>query len=431
MSTSPIENASFTFPHSLFVINMTEKIKQKIVTSLLKEYYLFFRSEKIDISEENLLTLLNTSFNNAVASFNKLKSPKICNNLETYVKFWLREELQIYYQTKSLIKINSKNPLDKKDEFLEVVKKFLFLLPKEDLASLQRKLFWESSFEKRQKIYKRYQPLLNKLKNPFAEMISSRNTFAQKQDYTNFIDLKIQKDKISLNEYKYFLKNINKVIKYLNSQLPEVKNLPNWFYDPLNQPCLLCKIPLKDLETPEDTIIFVTKLYPQIKPFIPKIHLFFGEGANMRYLKEQDIFSVNIRKNVNKRHQMLDLIHELGHVVYLIDGFAHHEDLLSYGHYVFEKEALKIVLKILNSLSPQLLRAYYLDLLLILHRSLFELAIYQKPKQDYDLLYAQLFNQCVTGATQKNNSLYLLDERIIFRPLSSLKTAVAIGNLFG
>jgi len=406
-----------------------KKIKEKIIPSLVKEYYSLFNAEKKNISREDLLILANSSFDKAVANFTKLKSPKICGDLETYVNFWLREEFEIYFQSKSLKKINLKKTEGKRDEHLEAMKNFLSLLPLESLNLKNKQLFGESSFEKRRKIYKQSFPLLKKLKKPFVKLVKSRDMFAKKQGYIDFLDLKTKKDKIPLKEYKFFLKNTDKVIKYLNSQLPEVKNLPDWFYDPLNQPCLLCKIPFKDFETPQEIMEYIEKLYPQLKPFLQKISLSYGEGANMRYLKEQDIFSVSIRKDVNKRHQMIDLIHELGHVIYFVDGFDNNLDILKQGSYTAEKAAIKTVLKTLNSFNPLLLHAYYLDLLLVIHRTLFELEIHKNPNQDYDLLYARLFNKCVLGASQKENPLYLLDERIVFQPLTSLQSAVAITNL--
>jgi hypothetical protein len=406
-----------------------ENIKKKIVPSLIKEYSLLFQSEKVKIPRKDLMSLANISIDKAVINFNKLKSPKICSDLETYVNFWLREEFEIFYLEKSIKKINFNNPADKKDEYLVAMRNIISLLSPESINLKYQQLFGQSSFENRRKIFHQYEPLLKKLKKPFAELVKSRNFFAKKQGYKDFLSLKIQKDKIPLGEYKFFLKNVSEVIKFLNSQLPEVKNLPDWFYDPLNQPCLLCKIPFKDFETPEEIIKYVVKLYPQLKLHVPKIRLSYGEGANMRYLKEQDIFSVNIRKNINKRHQMVDVIHELGHVIYFIDGFTENEDLLKQGSYVAEKAAIKMVLKTLNSLNPLLLHAYYLDLLLVIYRTLFELETLKNPNQNYDLLYAKLFNKCVIKTSQKSNPLYLLDERIIFQPLTSLKTAVAIVNL--
>lgn len=405
--------------------------KEKIVPSLVEEYYSLFSPHKIKVSRKDLLTLANSSFDNAVINFKKLKSPKICGNLEAYILFWLREEFEIFYQSKSQIKINLKKPLNKKDNYLLAMRNFLSLLPKESLSSLQRQLFGESSFKKRQKIYRQYQPLFNKLKSPFANVVKSRNLFAKKQGFSDFIDLKKQRDKIPQKEYDFFLKHVDEVISYLNSHLPVLKNLPDWFYDPLNQPCLLCKIPFRDFETPKEVIEYIVKLYPRLKLYIPKIRLSYGQGTGMRYLKEQDFFSISIHKTVNKRHQMIELIHELGHVIYFIDGFTNNEDLLGQGSYAAEKAAIKFVFGALQSLNPNLLQAYYLDLLLIIHRSLFELAIHQKPKQNYELLYAKLFNKCIHKASGKSSPLYLFDERIILQPLTSLPSAVAIVNLLG
>lgn len=377
-------------------------IKKTVIPKLIEKYRVLLQAEKVDVPENELLVLANSIFDKAVISFNNLKSPKVCENESAYLLFWLEEEFNIFFQKKALKKAGSE------------IKDYFAILPLKLFAEKERQLFGIKPFEERKKTYRKYQPMIKALHKPFENLIKSRNIIT---------------NGIPDEDFNRFLKNSDRVIDYLYSNLPKVKNLPEWFFDQLNKPCLLCLIPFKDLKVPEDVIDFVTKKYPELKLISSKIHFIYTDRSYTRYVKESDTFEVSINKNVNIRHQMVILVHELGHVISFLQSFKRSENILGLGKYTAEKRAIKIELEILNLIDPKILKAYYLDLLLVLHRSLFELAIYEKPKQNYDFLYAKLFNKCFPETNQKTNPFYLLDETIIARPFSSLPYAVASVNI--
>lgn len=405
-----------------------EKIRKDIILPISKEYYSLFRSERVDLSSCDLNKLINHSFKDAIDSFHKLDLSKTyC--LSAYVAYWIREELIKVFTIKTLRKVSWREGDPGESQDLKTIKNFFSILPPGSFVSLSQRLFRAGSLAKRKNIFRQYQRLFDKLRKPFEDLVGWRNVFAQKREYPNYISYMRQKDKIENEEYELFIKNVDQIISYCYAQLPKVENLPCWFYSQYNQPCFLCLMPFpKELST-EKVLDIVAGLYPQLKSFLPKVRIVYTDKARTLYIKEDDLFEVSIRKNVNQRHQMIDLVHELGHVIYFIDSFTNNVDIMKCGKYVAEKAALRVAFRVLNSIDPKILKAYCADLLQVIHRSLFELAIYFEPMQDYDRLYARLFRKCFPCSSQRSNPLYLLDEHIVEQPLTSLAFTVASVNL--
>lgn len=405
-----------------------EKIKEAIILPISKEYYSLFHKEGVDISSDDLNKLINRSFKNAVNNFHKLNLSKTYY-LSAYVAYWIREELIKVFIIKTSRKVSLREDNPRESQDLKAIRNFFSLLPLGSSAFMEQRLFKSPSLVKRKNIFGQYQKLFDKLRKPFEDLVGWRNILVQKKRYPNYISYIRQKDQIPNEEYELFIKSVDQIISYCYAQLPKVENLPCWFYSQYNQPCFLCLMPFpKELST-EKVLDIVVGLYPQLKAFLPKIRIIYTNKARTRYLKENDLFKMSIRKNVNQRHQMIDLVHELGHVIYFIDSFANNVDILKCGKYIAEKAALRVVFKVLNSIDPRILKAYYADLLQVIRRSLFELAIYTEPIQNYDFLYARLFRKCFPCSSQRSNPLYLLDERIVEQPLTSLPFTVASVNL--
>jgi hypothetical protein len=120
-------------------------------------------------------------------------------------------------------------------------------------------------------------------------------------------------------------------------------------------------------------------------------------------------------------------------VISFLRNFKKGVDPLTRGKYLLEKDALKIELalnQVLQKRSFQLPGAYFGNALLNFRRVLFEIGLFENPKQNLSKLYAETFNRCFKGAKQKSNPLYLLDKRIAMKPLSSLPYTIASSELF-
>jgi len=408
--------------------SLIEIIKETTILPIYKEYLSLFQSEGVNISSDDLNKLINSHFKNAVDNFDKLNlSGTYC--LPAYVAYWIREELTKVFIIKTSQKVNWRKDNSREIQDLKAIKNFFSILPPGSFASMEQRLFRAGSLANRKKVFREYRPILDKLKKPFADFVEWRNIFAQKKGFPNYIFFIRQKDRIPNEEYELFIKNVDRVISYCYGQLPKVENLTDWFYSRYNQLCFLCLVPFPDCLEKDKIINIVAGLYPQLKPFLPKIRIILDDGASFRYLKENDLFKVSIRKDVNKRHQMMSLVHELGHVINFIDSFTKDVDILKCGRYVAEKTAISMELNILNTIDPTILKTHYADLLQVIRRALFELAIYTNPKQNYERLYARLFRKCFPCSSQRSNPLYLLDKGIVEQPIASLVYTVAGVNL--
>jgi len=98
---------------------------------------------------------------------------------------------------------------------------------------------------------------------------------------------------------------------------------------------------------------------------------------------------------------------------------------LEIGKYKEEKSAAKIELETLSTISPDVYKARSGNILFIFQRVLFELAVYDNPKQSLSQLYANMLSRCFLKPNQKENHAYLLDDALILKPLSSLALAIA------
>jgi len=121
----------------------------------------------------------------------------------------------------------------------------------------------------------------------------------------------------------------------------------------------------------------------------------------------------------------MDLIHELSHIIWYLQTLNKNINPYSYGSYLREKNATEIEFNILKEISVKLYNAHMAEVLLSLRRVLFELELYNNPKQDLPRLYAKTFNYCFKNAKQKSNPTFLIDGRIVMNPFCNLPHIIA------
>jgi hypothetical protein len=382
---------------------------------LCRQYLALYKPKTIHL--DKLIKLATKATREAQETYQKLAEPKTCG-LSAYTDYWVREVILSYLISRTLRKIpNSKSDTD-----------FFSILPPTAIPELHRK-FLTLPYTQRRANWKQAKAFFQSLEKPFVELIIDRNESALRKGYSNHIEMVLVFDQIPKQAYRGFIEKRDRVITYLRKQIPKTLSLPRWVYSEFNLPCFVCQSSFPHLTMPDGVIDLLGKEHPVLQRFRNKIGISFGDNTQTLYRKETDTFEVMLRKNSNNRHQLLELLHELGHVVTMLKDLRKGKDPLAKGRYAAEKSASNIELTTLKTLSPMAFRAHLADILLTFHRVLFELSVYANPKQHLPRLYAQIFNRCFPEANQQTNYLYLLDERIALQPLSSLAQAIAYGEL--
>jgi len=310
------------------------------------------------------------------------------------------------------------------------INKYLKILPLGEQSSYA--YLWNGIYKilkKKNEDYmqKIYYPFLKKAEKPYIEIVKARNQFANKKSPETFVEkFSLKTYKIPEKEYRYFLKHKDKVVKFCQKQIPEIKT-PSWFYSQFNNgPCFLCQLAtFPKIDFPDGVVSFVAKEYPIIKKFQHKIKIDTGQGTNMEYLKKTDSFKISIDKKLNNRHKVTSLIHELGHIVAILKDFR----IQSQNKYKHELEATKIELKLLKKLSPELYREKIVSMLVTLYQVSFEIETYKNPDQDLPALYAKIINYHFPKSKQNKNYTYLINENFITHPLRNLPHAMAYVKL--
>jgi len=109
------------------------------------------------------------------------------------------------------------------------------------------------------------------------------------------------------------LANLDKYIEYCNEQVKEIVVKKDEFFSEYSSaPCYICAQEFLKIKSADELLELMAADYPVLRKNKKKIQVSLGDGAATKYMTETDSFLVTIRKKVNSRHQILDLIHEFG-----------------------------------------------------------------------------------------------------------------------
>jgi len=239
----------------------------------------------------------------------------------------------------------------------------------------------------------------------------------------------IDQYKIPNIDYELFLKNIDKIIDFCNTQLPEENELQVNFYSEFSSVCYMCnqkQFPFKDIN---DVQKYFEDNFKLIKKFKDKINIITGDKSEMTYKKENDTFQISLASKQNNRHKMSDLIHEFCHVVNYLDMMQKGINPFDVGRYIREKNAIEMEFKILKKDFPDLFKSTLVGILGTFQRVLFELELSNNSKILPSELYAKCFNRCYQSQKQKSNFSYLIEPNIILNHYFLFPYAVAYVNI--
>ncbi len=362
----------------------------------------------LDYEQEKLFKLIDTFYQQAKQNYLKLNKPKFLS-LKNYINVWINEEIGNDISKKNIGKFNLNNP------------------PNNFKASADfYKNYPPSYFEKSKGTYHKNQINFDDIKNKWLLMIEERNNYSLNKGYTSRIDMILKDFEISKTEYNSFLKNFGKIIHFCKAKT--CQNLSENSNQQSNNNCFICNLksfPFKDLTTFLD---FFRKKENFFKKYENRITIIFGNFSQTKYIKETDSFNITINKEVNIKHQIVDLIHELAHVLSMIKILKQNK-FIKISAYYLEKSAIKEEILILKKYFPEIFIAKLGDILCIINQTLFEIDIYQNPKKDPNKLYIKYLNKCFKKNNKTNSYNYLLNQDILYKSYSQLIYAIAYTNI--
>ena len=394
--------------------------------SIYQEYLASYRSKFTKIKPADLRELIKLSAINAQINYCKLADPKTCS-LKTYITHWIREEVIHSFVSKTLVKLPSVK--NQPESFEETLADYFNFVSSNFVANFKKKLF-SVALHKRNTKWKELRLSFIKFEQCTQNAVRARNEFARNQGFSSYIDLVLDSNKITNSDFSQFKETVDDIIDYCNNSLLLFNNYQSAIFNEFEDYCFICNSQSFPFLNLQEVLNYFVNNFPEIRKFKTKIKIVLGSLTKMEYQKDRDMFNISLNEKLNTRHQILGFIHELGHVVSYLKNFANEIDLLEHGRYFAEKEALQVEYDILFNNAEFQSQAYLGDLLKLYHRVLFELELYKNPNQDLSKLYAQTFNHCYKQANQKSNPLFIFDEYITLKPLSSLPYSIAYTNIF-
>lgn len=360
-----------------------------------------------------LLLKMNSRSPAARKKFATLSQPLIIKDWEAYTDFWVYEE-----------KLKSRNrqavrPLDSQssDLYISSLAAFFKKIPLDSIYTLQKEPA---------KALTQNQTLLKAINVQLGRLVAERNRYARQKGYANYVDYFLPLKNITALDLQAFLLHIDPLIKQISAQIV-LADKPQEFFAVPYQVCFLCALrPLPQTYSTPALLDLAAKLYPQIAPFTSKIQCVPSNRASTRYVKETDQIEITFRQNVNRWHQMVDLGHELGHAVSLIDDFAGGINPLTRKVVDAEYAAYVHQLAILNYVDKTIIMAQVGNFLLTIQKALFEISLYTSQPVDPSVEFARQFNRVFPSAKLSADLSYTLDHGYITAPLAELPHAIAI-----
>lgn len=394
------------------------------VKNIAEEYERYYRENGLKESVKDLILLAEDEKEKAEEEYQQLTTPKVAS-LKSYILYRIHKRLDEDLGTKTVEKIspNSKNPVS------AVLAELLKDYPRKMVDETAKEIFGDLPFAERSGAWQRKIEAFEGFEKKYGGLIEARETLAKRKGYRDFLDLVLSTNRVPPEEYQYFLKQVDQFIAEANILIKDMPVNKEEFYSEFFNPCYVCVGDFLRIKTPEELIERLGKNYPDLQKFEDKIQINLGDRAYTNYQPETDTFKVVIRKELNARHKVLDLLHELCHVVCMIEDMGEGKDFLGQGRYEIEKRAMAMVIEFFRENSEKVFASFMGNQLENIRVALFELGAGEN-KENLSHFNAKVYNRCYKEARQKENSLYMLNSRLIFQPLGTLIYAVAAVNLY-
>jgi len=396
----------------------------KNIKKIAEEYEQTYRENNLPDSLDDIILMAEEEKREATERYKKLPEPRAAS-LVGYVLYSVRKKIENDLASKTTEKVS----VDSKNLASVALAEIFESYPKCLLENTAKELFNKTSFEEKNKYWEEKKQDFVGFPEKYMELVESRNIMAKRKGYKDYLDQYLRSNKVDRKDYQFFIDNQDKYIALCNKKISDILVNKNEFYSEYSVPCYVCIGEFLSIKSSDELIDLVAKEYPILSKFKNKIQIFLGEGAATVCQTETDSFSITIRKEVNSRHRLLDLLHELCHVVCMIETMGNDGDFLGEGRYQQEKIAMEMVLRFLKQYSDKVYDSYIGNWLVDLWVALFELEVNKNGRKDLAKLNADMFNRCFDEGNQVENPVYVLNSKLLFSPFNSLMYMVAAANL--
>lgn len=364
-----------------------------------------YHRRNLNIDSAKLQDFINNLYHQAEKNYLNLPNPKFCSP-KAYISIWLNQEISKDIAQKCLTSFNLKNPPDN----FKAVSDFYKNYPPPSFKAIKPNQNRNNLHDKKQK---------------WLAVVKERNQFSLDKNNKSRIQTYLDDYYIPISEYQKFLANTDKVIAFCQNQIYsnwEPKSNQN-----LDNYCLICNSDIFPFKNTNDFLVFFEKNNKFYKKNKEKIKIQFTNDSRTDYIKENDIFQITINNGPHINHQIIDLIHEIGHAETMVKIFKQNK-FIKPKAYLLEKLAIKKEIQFLARYFPKALIARQGSILRMVYQTLFEIEIYQDPKKDPNKIYLKYLKKCSPNIKQIDSWNYLSNHDILYKNFTQLIYAIAYIN---
>lgn len=351
-----------------------------------------YQNRNLSFKPEELKKIIENLYRQANENYQKLPDPRYCS-LKAYVSIWINDGISEDIARKGVKPIKTNNPPDNFKATIDFYQEY----PPSSIKKIKQKDF-------------------NDIRKKWLLVVEERNKFAKKKGYKSKLDMSLKNFNIPKSEYNKFLKNVNKIIDLYPKT---TKNIDRF--------CPICNNKLFSFKTLDDFLIFYKKKNTFYKENKNKIKIHDGNYSETKYIKETDVFDIEINQKNNINHQILDLIHELAHVNSMAKILKQNK-FVKTGAYFLEKVAIEEEIIFLKKYFPEVLKIKLINIKRIICQTLFEIEIYKNPKKDPNKIYLQYLKKMSEDVIKLDDWNYLFNQDILYKDFSQLIYAMAYVN---
>jgi len=315
----------------------------------------------------------------------------------------------------------------------DAVQEYFKVVNFDDINDIFVDLFtFKKTLKQRIHSYQKYKSKIDELQKVFKKIVIERNKAVQKLGYRDYFDFRTKADGVSIENLNYFERNIEKIVKTIFNSFPK-KVLSEIKWTEYNIPYPDASFNYVKAKTTHKKIIgSMAKLYPILQRNLKRVIINISDKhlySSCLYFKKGGNITINTKRLVGINESLV-FVHELGHAIDYLECEEKGVDHFKLTHYRIEERAIQVEREFAKKFLPIKLRHHLeTNILKLISQALFEKEIYTNTKEDFSLLFATAVNQCYPPSHQRKNPFYVLNDKLILKPLNSLPSSIIYSKL--